>query len=188
MKLQLLHALLLLQLVNFSAAFPAQLPRRTNKHTPTNIAATSHDNNCHAARREGLLSSDVIVEIPTSTATRRKALMRIFGGIVAMSTAAASNGNVANAAADCFQDCLKNCRLIAPKDSEYCTSNCQEYWYVQGFAYHTCPNRIMHHACLSILYLLSFFRHPSPSSLSSSPLFIFSSYLLPVNALALRLL
>ncbi|KAL7507473.1 hypothetical protein ACHAXN_004654 [Cyclotella atomus] len=31
------------------------------------------------------------------------------------------------AAADCFSDCLKNCKLIAPKDPQYCTSQCQDY-------------------------------------------------------------
>jgi hypothetical protein len=34
---------------------------------------------------------------------------------------------VASAAPDCMTDCLKNCNLIAPKDPEYCLSNCQSY-------------------------------------------------------------
>mmetsp|Transcript_23128 Transcript_23128/g.41478 ORF Transcript_23128/g.41478 Transcript_23128/m.41478 type:complete len:189 (+) Transcript_23128:75-641(+) len=34
----------------------------------------------------------------------------------------------ANAAqTDCFKDCLKSCKLIAPKDPQYCQSNCEEY-------------------------------------------------------------
>ncbi|KAL7475191.1 hypothetical protein ACHAW6_001119 [Cyclotella cf. meneghiniana] len=32
-----------------------------------------------------------------------------------------------NAAADCFNDCFKNCKLIAPKDPQYCQINCQDY-------------------------------------------------------------
>ena len=32
-----------------------------------------------------------------------------------------------NAAADCMTDCLKNCRRVAPKDNEYCVSNCNDY-------------------------------------------------------------
>ena len=39
-----------------------------------------------------------------------------------------SNTQPVNAAApDCFSDCLKNCKLIAPKDTEYCTSSCTDY-------------------------------------------------------------
>lgn len=34
---------------------------------------------------------------------------------------------VASAAPDCITDCLKNCNLIAPKDPEYCLSNCRSY-------------------------------------------------------------
>ena len=39
-----------------------------------------------------------------------------------------TNNQSANAAApDCFTDCIKNCKLIAPKDPEYCQSSCSEY-------------------------------------------------------------
>lgn len=31
------------------------------------------------------------------------------------------------AAADCFQDCFKNCKQIAPKDPDYCTATCKDY-------------------------------------------------------------
>eukprot|EP00957_Ditylum_brightwellii_P005490 420518-Ditylum_brightwellii.AAC.1 len=31
------------------------------------------------------------------------------------------------AATDCMSDCLKNCKKIAPKDTEYCLGNCKEY-------------------------------------------------------------
>jgi hypothetical protein len=31
------------------------------------------------------------------------------------------------AAADCFQDCLTNCKVIAPKNPEYCQATCQQY-------------------------------------------------------------
>lgn len=32
-----------------------------------------------------------------------------------------------NAATDCMIDCVKNCKLIAPKDPEYCQDNCKSY-------------------------------------------------------------
>ena len=31
------------------------------------------------------------------------------------------------AAPDCFKDCMKNCKLIAPKDPDYCLGNCKSY-------------------------------------------------------------
>jgi hypothetical protein len=33
----------------------------------------------------------------------------------------------ANAVTDCFQDCYKNCQIVAPKDTEYCNNNCRDY-------------------------------------------------------------
>lgn len=33
----------------------------------------------------------------------------------------------AQAAADCMTDCLKECKLIAPKDPDYCNVNCKSY-------------------------------------------------------------
>lgn len=33
----------------------------------------------------------------------------------------------AMAEADCFTDCFKNCRIIAPKDISYCQETCKEY-------------------------------------------------------------
>lgn len=34
---------------------------------------------------------------------------------------------ISHAATDCFQDCIKNCLLVAPKDKAYCTDNCRDY-------------------------------------------------------------
>lgn len=35
--------------------------------------------------------------------------------------------SIANAKADCVTDCMKNCKLIAPKDPAYCLQNCKDY-------------------------------------------------------------
>jgi hypothetical protein len=51
--------------------------------------------------------------------SRRSALMTAFGVMVAPSSALA--------APDCFQDCMKNCKLIAPQDPDYCLANCKGY-------------------------------------------------------------
>ena len=28
---------------------------------------------------------------------------------------------------ECFKDCFKNCKIIAPKDPDYCLATCKEY-------------------------------------------------------------
>jgi len=43
---------------------------------------------------------------------------------------AAEKSSAGSNSKDCLEDCLKNCKLLAPKDTEYCDYNCQEYWYV----------------------------------------------------------
>lgn len=39
----------------------------------------------------------------------------------------AQSPGIASAAPDCYTDCLKNCRLIAPNDTSYCRENCRDY-------------------------------------------------------------
>jgi len=36
------------------------------------------------------------------------------------------------AAADCSNDCTKNCKIIAPKDDKYCTDTCEDYCSQEG--------------------------------------------------------
>lgn len=66
----------------------------------------------------------------SSAVSRREA----FWTVVTTATASASAAAVvvvtptsAVAVADCFQDCLTNCKKIAPADSAYCLDNCREY-------------------------------------------------------------
>ena len=56
--------------------------------------------------------------------SRRSALLTV-GGMV--TGGAFLNPPSAWAAPDCFRDCLKNCKLIAPKDPDYCKATCDEY-------------------------------------------------------------
>ena len=75
----------------------------------------------------GKSSTPIINDCPTTPAPMER---RNFLKTSATSFAAIlfSNTQPANAAApDCFSDCLKNCKLIAPKDTEYCTSSCTDY-------------------------------------------------------------
>lgn len=61
--------------------------------------------------------------------SRREALSRAgkASGATLMGTTAVGPMAAHAALPDCFQDCLKNCQLIAPKDKEYCISSCREY-------------------------------------------------------------
>lgn len=56
--------------------------------------------------------------------TRRAALMTtsqaVIGGV-------AVTPLPAFAAPDCFKDCVKNCKQIAPKDPDYCIATCKDY-------------------------------------------------------------
>jgi len=42
-------------------------------------------------------------------------------------TSDSNSGQVAYAQADCLTDCMRNCKLIAPKDTQYCTDNGNSY-------------------------------------------------------------
>jgi hypothetical protein len=56
--------------------------------------------------------------------SRRSALLTVGGMLTG---GAFMNPPSAWAAPDCFKDCLKNCKLIAPKDPDYCKATCDEY-------------------------------------------------------------
>jgi hypothetical protein len=55
---------------------------------------------------------------------RRAALGYMIGATPLVMSPFAS---LATAGADCFSDCMKSCKAIAPKDTAYCTENCNAY-------------------------------------------------------------
>jgi hypothetical protein len=57
--------------------------------------------------------------------TRRTSFIAVNGLLVV--SGFLLNPTPSFAVADCFKDCMKNCKLIAPKDPDYCTSNCEGY-------------------------------------------------------------
>lgn len=59
--------------------------------------------------------------VPARGITRRDWLCTSVAGALLVAPSAA------HAAADCFTDCMKNCKLIAPKDPAYCQDNCRDY-------------------------------------------------------------
>jgi hypothetical protein len=75
-----------------------------------------------------LLYSLVVAALSTNPMVSRRAAL--FSGLF---TPFVSVNLVAKAAgADCFDDCLKNCKLIAPKDTAYCNDNCSSYCAQEG--------------------------------------------------------
>lgn len=56
--------------------------------------------------------------------TRRNVLGQF---LVVGSVGLACQPQSALAAVDCMTDCLKNCKKIAPKDSDYCVMTCKDY-------------------------------------------------------------
>lgn len=56
--------------------------------------------------------------------SRRAAFRQVAAGLLLES---ATPEAALAAPADCYADCVKNCKLIAPKDPEYCQSSCREY-------------------------------------------------------------
>eukprot|EP00545_Synedropsis_sp_CCMP1620_P015095 CAMPEP_0119014494 /NCGR_PEP_ID=MMETSP1176-20130426/9843_1 /TAXON_ID=265551 /ORGANISM="Synedropsis recta cf, Strain CCMP1620" /LENGTH=142 /DNA_ID=CAMNT_0006967683 /DNA_START=21 /DNA_END=449 /DNA_ORIENTATION=+ len=59
--------------------------------------------------------------------SRRNAVAAGFSFLSAGVVAATAIPQVANAEPDCMTDCLKSCKLIAPKDPSYCLDNCKSY-------------------------------------------------------------
>ena len=59
----------------------------------------------------------------SNNSNSRRDWLRQTAAVVLTTTPASS----AWAAPDCFQDCIKNCKLIAPKDPAYCNQNCRDY-------------------------------------------------------------
>eukprot|EP00571_Detonula_confervacea_P017478 CAMPEP_0172303460 /NCGR_PEP_ID=MMETSP1058-20130122/4994_1 /TAXON_ID=83371 /ORGANISM="Detonula confervacea, Strain CCMP 353" /LENGTH=173 /DNA_ID=CAMNT_0013014281 /DNA_START=96 /DNA_END=617 /DNA_ORIENTATION=- len=63
-----------------------------------------------------------------TTSSRRSFMTNISATAATLfSSAIVFGSSEANAATDCMSDCLQSCKLIAPKDPQYCQSNCQSY-------------------------------------------------------------
>ena len=79
-----------------------------------------------ATSTKGLCSNNKDIASPAIGRTSRRVFVQIVSGLAAGGTIA-SVPAPALAAPDCFKDCMKNCKLIAPKDPDYCTANCKDY-------------------------------------------------------------
>ena len=76
-----------------------------------------------------LVLSLFLFEISSLVSAYSSSEPRSFSRRAALSTAfsAMAAPLPALAAPDCFKDCMKNCKLIAPKDPDYCLANCKGY-------------------------------------------------------------
>jgi len=50
-----------------------------------------------------------------------------FGTLLGVVATTATMVEPANAEVDCMKNCVKECKAVAPKDPEYCNSNCSDY-------------------------------------------------------------
>jgi hypothetical protein len=76
-----------------------------------------------------LLLEGLSLEKNPSMSSPSMSRRELFVSATATSATAASLllSSPAWAVADCFDDCLKNCKKVAPKDPEYCIANCKDY-------------------------------------------------------------
>lgn len=94
-----------------------------NPATITRRMTTSADQSmiCRAVPRAAVPSA------PPLAASRRDAISAFSLGALYTMAMVGSSPAPAMAVPDCFQDCMKNCKKVAPNDPEYCLSNCKEY-------------------------------------------------------------
>lgn len=79
-------------------------------------------------RYYSLLNLLLILGTSLALSTRPAAMNRRAAlGLIGAAAPLVTSPLASLAAADCYSDCMKNCKLIAPKDSSYCTENCKAY-------------------------------------------------------------
>jgi len=64
-----------------------------------------------------------------SSTSRRDLIAQCVTGVTTVATVASVvfHPTSASAKPDCFTDCFKNCKIVAPKDLDYCKDSCIEY-------------------------------------------------------------
>jgi len=118
----------------FTGAPPAPAKSSTSTSTVTFAAPPEESalksNECQPRMSNNLSEQQLLSNRSTSSSSRRSFLSAATSVTGAAAFAAIVMGTSpleAGAAVDCFTDCLRNCKLIAPKDPQYCQSNCKDY-------------------------------------------------------------
>jgi len=97
------------------------------------LAASSTANAFNLSRQCASPSSAAATTETTSTTSTRRsffaaAVRDVAAPVVGIAIASASQPRPATAKeVECFDDCFKNCKLIAPKDQQYCLDTCKDY-------------------------------------------------------------
>lgn len=76
---------------------------------------------------DGLCQKPSPYPLTSDAVPSRRSVLAHLLTVGAVATVGVNRPEVAFAAADCFADCMKNCKKIAPKDPDYCVMNCNEY-------------------------------------------------------------
>jgi len=76
-----------------------------------------------SSHQRQVLDANNLKNVNDASTSRRS----VIASFLLMSTAILPGTANAFGEPDCLTDCLKNCRLIAPKDTAYCNENCQAY-------------------------------------------------------------
>ena len=97
-----------------------QLDKRRGCRGPSRIVSNKLDSTAPSATSDG-------DETGIQNFSRRDVIQRILSGgtsgVMLMTTLLMTSHPLpASAAPDCFKDCMKNCKEIAPKDPDYCTA------------------------------------------------------------------
>ena len=103
-----------------------------NAFNPSRQCASSSSSNSNSAATSTTETSTSAASAASVTSTRRSffaaAVRDVAAPVVGIAVASASQPQPAAAKeADCFEDCFKNCKLIAPRDQQYCLDTCKDY-------------------------------------------------------------
>lgn len=119
-------------LLFFTPAVGYSLPHRVFRKNVMfkNYRALAHDtsrksNNIPLGAIADDFNDDTRNKYPMST--NRRSSLREIGFFSLFGAITAFRPFPSEAATDCFSDCFKNCKIIAPQNPEYCTSNCRDY-------------------------------------------------------------
>lgn len=96
-------------------------------HLPASLRTSSSSLSVRNNHRKTENGAHIIKE-EAACASRRDFFAQCVQGVTEATCAASIlNPSAALAKADCYSDCFKNCKVLAPKDLDYCKESCVEY-------------------------------------------------------------
>ena len=98
----------------YSVAPQTQHQRKSTAAATSTTLLNTMVNNSNEGKNNDVINSSTLIS------SRRSFMASML--IASATTLLTTNPLPAIAAPDCFKDCMKNCKEIAPKDPEYCTA------------------------------------------------------------------